>query len=31
MEFGKWKMMRGGVSGLFHLPSVKAKDAGKKA
>jgi len=31
IDFGKWKMMEGGVSKAFNLPPVKAKDTGKKA
>lgn len=25
IEFGRWKMMKGGVSKLFNLPAVKVK------
>ncbi len=26
IEFGKWKLMKGGVSRLFNLPALKKKE-----
>jgi signal peptidase complex subunit 3 len=28
IEFGKWKLMKGGVSKLFNLPALKKKEEG---
>jgi hypothetical protein len=30
-DFGSWKKIKGGVSKIFNLPPVKAKDEAKKA
>ena len=31
MEFGKWKMMKGGMSKLFNFPALKVKKEATKA
>lgn len=31
VEFGKWKLLRGGISKVFKLPALKIKKDGNKS